>query len=64
MSQVNENEKRIIKIESDIESIKNNHLAHIEVDINRVRKTVDKLDNRIWWLAGLIIAGAVGNMFF
>jgi hypothetical protein len=48
-----ENKERIIKIEKDIETIKNNHLAHIE-----------SVDNRIWWIAGLIIAGAVGNMYF
>jgi len=64
MSQANENEKRIIKIEKDIETILNNHLSHIEVDMRNLRKTVEKVDNRIWWIAGLIIAGALGNMYF
>jgi len=64
MSGTQENRERIIKIEKDIESIKNNHLAHIESDVASLRKTVEKVDNRIWWIGGLIIAGAVGNMFF
>jgi len=64
MSGTQENRERIIKIEKDIESIKNNHLAHIESDMASLRKIVEKVDNRIWWIGGLIIAGAVGNMFF
>jgi len=64
MSGTQENRERIIKIEKDIESIKNNHLAHIESDVASLRKIVEKVDNRIWWIGGLIIAGAVGNMFF
>jgi prefoldin subunit 5 len=59
-----ENKERIIKIEKDIDTIINNHLAHIESDMASLRKTVEKVDNRIWWIAGLIIAGAVGNMYF
>jgi polyhydroxyalkanoate synthesis regulator phasin len=64
MSGTQENRERIIKIEKDIETIKNNHLAHIESDVASLRKIVEKVDNRIWWIGGLIIAGAVGNMFF
>ena len=64
MSDSQDNRERIIKIESDIETIKNNHLAHIEKDMSSLKKTVDKVDNRIWWIAGLIVAGALGNMFF
>jgi hypothetical protein len=64
MSDSQDNRERIIKIESDIETIKNNHLAHIEKDMASLKKTVDKVDNRIWWIAGLIVAGALGNMFF
>lgn len=64
MSDTKENRERIIKIEKDIETIKNNHLAHIEKDMAGLRKTVEKVDNRIWWIAGLIVAGAIGNMYF
>ena len=57
-----ENRERIVKIEKDIETILNNHLSHIEVDMRNLRKTVDKVDNRMWWIAGLIVASALGNM--
>ena len=59
-----ENRERIVKIEKDIETIKNNHLAHIEADMSILRKTVDKVDSRMWWIAGLIVASAIGNMYF
>lgn len=64
MKETQENRERIIKIEKDIEAIKNNHLAHIEKDMASLRKTVEKVDNRIWWIGGLIIASAIGNMYF
>lgn len=64
MKETQENRERIIKIEKDIEAIKNNHLAHIEKDMALLRKTVEKVDNRIWWIGGLIIASAIGNMYF
>ena len=51
---------------TEIDIIKNNHLAHIHDCIHRVeedikdnRKTfnerMDRLDNRIWWIMGLTV---------
>ena len=52
----------IALIKQDINTIKDNHLAHIEKDMNRIHTKVDKIDNRLWWLAGIIIAATVGPL--
>ena len=41
----------------EIEIIKNNHLAHMADDIDRVEKKVDKIDGRIWAIL-IILCGA------
>ena len=41
----------------EIEIIKNNHLAHMAEDIDRVEGKVDKIDNRIWAIL-IILCGA------
>ena len=55
-------ETEIALIKKDINTIKDNHLAHIEKDIDQINKKVDKIDNRLWWLAGIIIAATVGPL--
>ena len=52
----------IALIKQDINTIKDNHLAHIEKDMNRIHTKVDKIDNRLWWIAGIIIAATVGPL--
>ena len=57
-------------IQNDIESIKNNHLKHIEDDMDSINKKVDKLDEkidkkidkmdgRLWWIIGILIAATL-----
>jgi len=41
----------------EIDIIKNNHLAHMAEDIDRVESKVDKIDNRIWAIL-IILCGA------
>jgi len=41
----------------EIEVIKDNHLAHMAEDIDRVETKVDKIDNRIWAIL-IILCGA------
>lgn len=55
-------ETEVEVIKKDIEVIKTNHLAHIEKDVNNINKKVDKLDARMWWVLGLLVAGTVGPM--
>ena len=52
----------IALIKKDISTIKDNHLAHIEKDMNRIHNKVDKIDSRLWWIAGIIIAATVGPL--
>ena len=52
----------IALIKQDINTIKDNHLAHIEKDIDQIHKKVDKIDNRLWALAAIIIAATVGPL--
>lgn len=55
-------ETEIALIKQDINTIKDNHLAHIEKDIDQIHKKVDKIDNRLWALAAIIIAATVGPL--
>jgi hypothetical protein len=45
------------ELAKEIEIIKNNHLAHMAEDIDRVEAKVDKIDNRIWAIL-IILCGA------
>ena len=52
----------IAVIKTTLDRLENNHIAHIEKDMNRIHEKVDKIDNRLWWLAGIIIAATVGPL--
>ena len=54
------------ELHSEIEQIKNNHLAHMAEDIDDLKDAVkenrqfftdrlDRLDNRIWWVLGMVL---------
>jgi len=55
------------ELHTEIEQIKNNHLAHMMEDIDDLKESVkenrtfftermDRLDNRIFWILGLVIS--------
>lgn len=52
----------IALIKKDIATIKDNHLHHIEKDVSEIKKNVDRIDARLWWFAGIIIAATVGPL--
>lgn len=52
----------IALIKQDINTIKDNHLAHIEKDMNRIHAKVDKIDTRLWAIAAIIIMATVGPL--
>ena len=60
---VEENTQMLKVIERDIDKIKNNHLFHIEKDMETIRKTVDKMDARMWAILLLLITASVGSIF-
>jgi len=45
------------ELAQEIDSIKNNHLAHMSEDIDRIEKKVEKIDARIWAIL-IILCGA------
>ena len=61
-SQTQQNTADIAEIKTDVKIIKENHLAHIQSDMEKQTKTIDKLDNRIWWILGLLVASTVAGM--
>lgn len=46
------------ELAKEIDTIKNNHLAHMAQDIDRVESKVDKMDGRVWAIL-LLLVGAV-----
>jgi len=59
---IQSNGERIAKLEATVENIRDNHLAHMAEDIDRIERKVDKIDNRIWWVLGLLVASSVVGM--
>ncbi len=57
-----QNSKDIAQIKNDIKTIKDNHLHHIEIDLKRQCKTIEKVDNRIWWVLGILVVSVVTGM--
>lgn len=40
-------------------NIRDNHLHHMQQDIDKLDKKLDKMDSRIWWVLGLLITSTV-----
>jgi polyhydroxyalkanoate synthesis regulator phasin len=43
----------------EIDLIKNNHLAHMAEDIDRLDKRLEKMDNRVWAILILLVGAVV-----
>jgi len=43
----------------EIDTIKNNHLAHMAEDIDRIEKKVEKMDSRVWAILLLLVGSVV-----
>jgi len=60
---VQENTTSIKLIQQDIKSIKNNHLRHIEIDMAKIDKKVDRIDLRLWAILIMVAASAMANYY-
>tara|TARA_R110002050_G_scaffold137518_1_gene261118 strand:- start:1152 stop:1385 length:234 start_codon:yes stop_codon:yes gene_type:complete len=60
---VEENTIMLNVIEKDIETIKSNHLKHISDDIESIKKSMEKMDTRMWAILILLITASMANMF-
>ena len=49
----------IKELAKEIEVIKNNHLAHMALDIDRIEKKVEKMDTRVWAILILLVSAVV-----
>ena len=58
-SQVDKNAEDIREIKQDIKTMKDNHLFHLERDVSKMEKNVEKIDNRLWWVLGLMVVSIV-----
>lgn len=43
----------------EIDTIKNNHLAHMAEDIDKLDRKVTAMDARLWWILGILVAATV-----
>jgi len=47
------------EIARELDIIKNNHLAHMAEDIDRLDKRLEKMDNRVWAILILLVGAVV-----
>ena len=57
-----DNDIEIALIQQELSVIKDNHLKHLKEDVEKIDKKVDRLDQRIWWILGILVAGTIGPM--
>ena len=60
--QLNQNTQDIQKIKNDIDTIKSNHLHHIEKDMNKLEKRVGNIDSRLWAILFFVVATMLTTM--
>jgi hypothetical protein len=60
---VEENTADIADIKTTLVRLETNHIYHIEKDMERQTKQIDKLDTRLWWILGLLVTGIVVPAF-
>jgi len=61
--QVEENTMMLTVIERDIDKMKNNHLFHIEKDVAQLKKTIEKMDARMWAILLLLVTSVMAGIF-
>lgn len=56
------NSSDIMEIKQDIHEMKTNHLFHIEKDMEKQSKSIDKIDARLWYVLILLVASTAIGM--
>ena len=57
--QVKENTEAISEIKGDLKTIKDNHLYHIEKDMEKQSKVIEKMDMRLWAILVLLVSSVL-----
>ena len=60
--QTDKNKDDIQDIKNSIDTIKNNHLHHIEKDMEKQSKAIEKIDTRIWAVLIILVVSTVIGM--
>ncbi len=47
------------ELAQEIKTIKENHLAHMQEDIDKVEKKIEKMDARVWAILILLVGAVV-----
>lgn len=47
------------ELAKELDVIKNNHLKHMQEDIDLVEKKIEKMDNRVWAILILLVGAVV-----
>lgn len=47
------------ELAAQIDLIKNNHLAHMAEDIDRLERRVEKMDTRVWAILIILVSAVV-----
>ena len=47
------------ELAKEIEIIKNNHLAHMAQDIDKLDRKVTSMDNRLWWILAILVGATI-----
>ncbi len=59
---VDQNSKDITDIKQTLVRLETNHIHHIEKDMCAQSKRIEKMDNRVWWVLGILVASTVISM--
>lgn len=51
--------KKDLDLAKEIDEIKNNHLKHIQDDLDKLDKRVTAMDNRLWWVLALLVGATL-----
>ena len=57
--QLEQNTKDVQEIKTDIYIMKTNHLFHLEKDMEKQSRIIEKMDQRIWWVLGILVVSTV-----
>ena len=47
------------ELAAEVKIIKDNHLAHMQQDIDNIEKRLEKMDNRVWAILILLVGAVV-----
>jgi hypothetical protein len=49
----------IKELAAEVKTIKDNHLAHMQQDIDNIEKRLEKMDSRVWAILILLVGAVV-----